>query len=149
MFTFQGPLVACYTCDDAFHYSCHTPRIPVSKAKWHCHECSQKQYKPAPQQNSNSNWNNNSTEHQSNNIPQPILSPQVSPSRNVSEPMDEDIPREAIDPNIPDASDWTSEQVYQYFARLFPKEAEIFRHQVNYNIIKKSKSIIQTEFHRY
>ncbi|XP_003426986.1 histone-lysine N-methyltransferase 2D [Nasonia vitripennis] len=124
-----GPLVACYSCDDAFHYTCHTPRIPVSKAKWNCHECSQKQYKPAPQQNSNSNWNNNSTEHQSNNIPHPILSPHVSPGRNAPEPMDDDIPREAIDPNIPDASDWTSEQVYQYFARLFPKEAEIFRHQ--------------------
>ena len=45
--------------------------------------------------------------------------------------MDEDSARDAIDPNIPDASDWTSEQVYQYFARLFPKEAEIFRIQVN------------------
>lgn len=44
--------------------------------------------------------------------------------------MEDDISGDGIDPNIPDASDWTSEQVYQYFARLFPKEAEIFRHQV-------------------
>lgn len=43
--------------------------------------------------------------------------------------MDDDSPRDGIDPNIPDASDWTSEQVYQYFARLFPKEAEVFRQQ--------------------
>lgn len=60
----------------------------------------------------------------------PVLSPQVSPARASSDQMEEDSPRDGIDPNIPDASDWTSEQVYQYFARLFPKEAEVFRQQV-------------------
>lgn len=58
------------------------------------------------------------------------LSPQVSPTRNGPENMDDENSGE-IDPNIPDASDWTTEQVYQYFARLFPKEAEIFRIQVH------------------
>lgn len=60
----------------------------------------------------------------------PVLSPQVSPARGSSDQMEDDSPRDGIDPNIPDASDWTSEQVYQYFARLFPKEAEVFRQQV-------------------
>lgn len=44
--------------------------------------------------------------------------------------MEDDGPKGPIDLNIPDAKNWTSEQVYQYFARLFPKEAEVFRQQV-------------------
>jgi uncharacterized protein YprB with RNaseH-like and TPR domain len=129
-------LVTCYSCDDAYHYSCHSPRIPVSKTKWHCNDCNQKQFK-STNQNSNSNWTNNSSEQQSNSITilPPVLSPQVSPIRNIPEHIDDDTSRDVIDPNIPDASDWTSEQVYQYFARLFPKEAEIFRHQVYFYIL--------------
>lgn len=131
----QGPLITCLNCDDAYHYSCHSPRIPLSKSKWYCDDCSQKQLKPSSQ-NSNSNWTNHSSEQQQSNStpvapPPPVLSPQVSPTRNImAEHMDDETSRDVMDPNIPDASDWTSEQVYQYFARLFPKEAEIFRHQV-------------------
>jgi len=61
----------------------------------------------------------------------PVLSPQVSPARGSSEQMEEEGLKGPIDPNIPDARNWTSEQVYQYFARLFPKEAEVFRQQVS------------------
>lgn len=60
----------------------------------------------------------------------PVLSPQVSPARATPDVLEDDNGTDAIDPNIPDASDWTSEQVYQYFLRLFPKEAEVFRQQV-------------------
>lgn len=79
----------------------------------------------------------------------PVLSPQVSPAR-ISDQMEDDTPKDKIDPNIPDASDWTSEQVYQYFARLFPKEAEVFRNQVSVPIMSsvyqtdKSRNIIVT-----
>jgi len=58
------------------------------------------------------------------------LSPQVSPTRGSSDQMEDDGPKGPIDLNIPDARNWTAEQVYQYFARLFPKEAEVFRQQV-------------------
>lgn len=84
------------------------------------------------QQNSNSSWINNLPDTQSSaQISPPVLNTQVSPSRNSSELIKDEIPREEIDPNIPDASDWTYEKVCQYFARLFPKEAEIFRTQVS------------------
>lgn len=34
-----------------------------------------------------------------------------------------------IDPSIPDATNWTIDEVYQYFAQYFPEEAKIFREQ--------------------
>lgn len=126
-------MVTCYVCSDTYHHLCHTPKVTGAKSKWHCRDCNPKNSKQAAQPNSNSSWINNSSDSQSNIIHAlpPVLSPQVSPNR---DPIDEDFPKDAIDPNIPDASDWTSEQVYQYFARLFPKEAEIFRSQVSKSI---------------
>lgn len=124
-----GPLVTCYSCDEAYHSTCHTPRISLQKSssKWHCSNCSQKHCKPNISQSFNSVASRPSTPSHPSVLP-PVLSPQVSPARG-SDQMEDDGPRDGIDPNIPDASDWTSEQVYQYFARLFPKEAEVFRQQ--------------------
>ncbi|XP_033331328.1 L(3)mbt interactor in ovarian somatic cells isoform X2 [Megalopta genalis] len=125
----KGPLATCFTCDEAYHYYCHTPRIiiPKSNSKWQCNDCVQKQYKPSINQNISLVTSRPDTP--SNPVLPPVLSPQVSPARGSSDQMEDDGPRDGIDPNIPDASDWTSEQVYQYFARLFPKEAEVFRQQ--------------------
>ena len=82
--------------------------------------------------NSNSNWSNGCTEQQNNVSSASVASPPVSPRRNSSEHIDDDrdSAKDIIDPNIPDVTDWSSEQVYQYFARLFPKDAEVFRQQV-------------------
>ncbi|XP_076642729.1 L(3)mbt interactor in ovarian somatic cells isoform X2 [Halictus rubicundus] len=126
----KGPLATCFTCDEAYHYYCHTPRIilPKSNSKWQCNDCVQKQYKPSINQNISLVTSRPDTPSNPPVLP-PVLSPQVSPARGSSDQMEDDGPRDGIDPNIPDASDWTSEQVYQYFARLFPKEAEVFRQQ--------------------
>ncbi|XP_033221931.1 uncharacterized protein LOC117176048 [Belonocnema kinseyi] len=127
-----GPLITCYNCDDAYHSFCHSPRVSSSKSssKWQCNDCNQKSFKPILTQsikliNIRSESPNNPL------VLPPVLSPQVSPTRVSPDRMTQDDEScvEGMDPNIPDASDWTSEQVYQYFARLFPKEAEIFRHQ--------------------
>ncbi|XP_066592197.1 sterile alpha motif domain-containing protein 1 isoform X2 [Prorops nasuta] len=125
-----GPLITCFSCDEAYHHYCHTPRIGVLKSNknWHCNDCVQKQYKPTVGQSVNLTNSRPSTPSNPPVLP-PVLSPQVSPARASSDHMEDDCHRDGIDPNIPDASDWTSEQVYQYFARLFPKEAEVFRQQ--------------------
>lgn len=34
-----------------------------------------------------------------------------------------------IDPSIPDATHWTPDEVYQYFAQFFPEEAKVFKEQ--------------------
>ncbi|XP_026828959.1 polycomb protein Scm isoform X3 [Ooceraea biroi] len=131
-----GPLVTCFGCDEAYHYFCHASRVTISKSnsKWYCNECTQKQ-QCKTNDNGNQNGNSMNGVSRSNSptnapILPPVLSPQVSPARASSEQMEEEGLRgQPIDPNIPDARNWTSEQVYQYFARLFPKEAEVFRQQ--------------------
>ncbi|XP_012233877.1 uncharacterized protein Lint-O isoform X2 [Linepithema humile] len=127
-----GPLVTCFNCDEAYHFFCHTSRVTISKtnSKWYCNDCTQKQHcKTNDSQNSNL-VNGVSRPDSPSNAPilPPVLSPQVSPTRGLDQ-IEEDGPKGPIDPNIPDARNWTSEQVYQYFARLFPKEAEVFRQQ--------------------
>ncbi|KAL1498239.1 hypothetical protein ABEB36_009070 [Hypothenemus hampei] len=37
--------------------------------------------------------------------------------------------QEDIDPSIPDATHWTPDDVYQYFAQYFPEEAKVFKEQ--------------------
>ncbi|KAF7271421.1 L(3)mbt interactor in ovarian somatic cells isoform X2 [Rhynchophorus ferrugineus] len=70
------------------------------------------------------------------------LPPQLSPQNN---PRSDTPDREAhsdtnsvkdsepddpnIDPSIPDATHWTPEEVYQYFAQYFPEEAKVFKEQ--------------------
>lgn len=129
---FQGPLVTCFSCDEAYHYQCHIPHITASKSnsKWCCNDCLQKQHKANINQNSNLIASRPDSPSNTPVLP-PVLSPQVSPARGSSDVMEDDVSKDGIDPNIPDATDWTCEQVYQYFARLFPKEAEVLRQQVN------------------
>lgn len=146
-------MVSCMSCNDAYHHSCHIPKIPSkSSTKWKCCHCSDKYNSDKPEKSSKIK---EQKEHKEPKEPKdlkemkelsiitsrpdsptnpstlpPVLSPQVSPSRSLGDSIDLSN-RDSIDPNIPDASDWTSEQVYQYFARLFgPKEAEVFRIQV-------------------
>lgn len=38
---------------------------------------------------------------------------------------------ENIDPTIPDATEWTYDEVYNYFVQYFPEEAKVFKEQVN------------------
>ncbi|XP_018374923.1 PREDICTED: uncharacterized protein LOC108768814 [Trachymyrmex cornetzi] len=129
-----GPLVTCYSCDDAYHYFCHPSRVTIkSNTKWYCNECMQKQQSKMKIDDSQNTHSINGTSRpdspSSTTILPPVLSPQVSPMRGSSDQMEEDGPKGPIDLNIPDARNWTSEQVYQYFARLFPKDAEVFRQQ--------------------
>lgn len=68
----------------------------------------------------------------------PDLSPQT---KNRSETPDRDAQSDSnstkdsepedpnIDPSIPDATHWTPDEVYQYFAQFFPEEAKVFKEQ--------------------
>lgn len=41
---------------------------------------------------------------------------------------------EAFDPNIPDASNWSFDEVYNYFVQYFPEEAIVFKEQVSLSL---------------
>lgn len=68
----------------------------------------------------------------------PALSPQPncngniqsSPEESKYAPPDDYETEEQFDPSIPDASNWTPEDVYNYFLPLFPNEAIVFKEQV-------------------
>ncbi|KAJ8938886.1 hypothetical protein NQ318_016090 [Aromia moschata] len=66
----------------------------------------------------------------------PQLSPQTgtraeSPDRGAQSDSqsNKDSDEDNIDPSIPDATHWTADEVYQYFAQYFPEEAKIFKEQ--------------------
>ncbi|RZC34820.1 histone acetyltransferase KAT6A [Asbolus verrucosus] len=91
------------------------------------------------------NDNNSSSPSMSGNTTPNYQSPPLSPTPPQLSPQNEiqqngdggvsdsqsnkDSDDDNIDPSIPDASNWTSEEVYQYFAQYFPEEANIFREQ--------------------
>lgn len=72
----------------------------------------------------------------------PTLSPQTnrmggnSPEMRCHSPDSQSVKdldlEENIDPSIPDASNWTYEEVYDYFAQYFPEEAKVFKEQVRF-----------------
>ncbi|XP_014211660.1 uncharacterized protein LOC106641676 [Copidosoma floridanum] len=134
---FNGPMVTCYNCNDSYHYGCHTPRVTSSKNKWFCCNCNPKREKPL--KSSNSNLIKNKIEQQlnknSNSVPV-IVKTRESPVKSVPEIVDDDVQNVSIndhgppvDLTIPDVTDWDEDQVYRYFVRLFPKDAEVFRSQ--------------------
>ncbi|CAG9863567.1 unnamed protein product [Phyllotreta striolata] len=92
----------------------------------------------------NENTSSNSGVSSPSNYVSPSISPtppQLSPqtglrsespdadARSDSQSLKEDYEEDNIDPSIPDATHWTVEEVYQYFYRYFPEEAEIFKEQ--------------------
>lgn len=91
-----------------------------------------------------SNSGNTSPSNNFNSPPMSPTPPQLSPQTGLAhESPDPDSQsnkdsddnkdfEENIDPTIPDATNWTYEEVYQYFAQYFPEEAHIFRDQVRF-----------------
>ncbi|KAK4875783.1 hypothetical protein RN001_012205 [Aquatica leii] len=58
-------------------------------------------------------------------VPSPEIKCNMSDSQSVKELDLEDL----IDPSIPDATDWSYEDVYNYFVQYFPNEAKVFKEQ--------------------
>ncbi|XP_048512812.1 uncharacterized protein LOC105687175 isoform X2 [Athalia rosae] len=126
----QERLVACRDCTVRAHPSCiYSPEELIHKldSSWQCGRCKSCTVCSETSDASFSSIMSRPITPPHPSILPPVLSPQVSPARGSMDHIEDDGPRDGIDPNIPDATDWTSEQVYQYFARLFPKEAEVFR----------------------
>ncbi|CAH0556071.1 unnamed protein product [Brassicogethes aeneus] len=143
-----GYLIVCSVCADAYHGSCHQPAVTEkikNGQRWLCINCQ----KPDEliisdignpfRRKSNSNDDNDSMSGSEESTPSNYRSPVESPSPSESPEKSRDSPENgsdcsdaedpSIDPSIPDASNWTYEEVYQYFAQYFPREAKIFREQ--------------------
>ncbi|XP_059059698.1 histone-lysine N-methyltransferase 2C-like isoform X1 [Achroia grisella] len=118
-----GILTVCSICSDAYHALCHTPRIPERlKAwdQWECNNCLKS--RPVLM---GSPGIIPGIEYESHNSP--MIDPFLKPHE-----MDRaqsklgDLP---IDPSIPDITNWTTEDVYEYFMTNFPEAAPILKEQ--------------------
>lgn len=72
---------------------------------------------------------NESNEHSAPNTPPPV-DPFLKPHELDRAPskLGEDVP---IDTSIPDITNWTTEEVFEYFSEHHPEAAPILRDQVN------------------
>ncbi|XP_049866524.1 histone-lysine N-methyltransferase 2C-like isoform X2 [Pectinophora gossypiella] len=125
-----GILTVCSICSDAYHALCHAPRIPERlKAwdQWECNNCLESRPtvvgSPAiiP---SNMEYSSQKSPTPSNPVEDPFLKPHEldrAPSK-----LGEDTP---IDPSIPDISDWSADDVYEYFKEHHPEAAPILKEQ--------------------
>lgn len=116
-------MTVCSICSDAYHALCHNPRIPERlKAwdQWECNNCldSRPTVVGSPVIIPTAEYSNSPTVD-------PFLKPHEldrAPSK-----IDDDTP---IDPTIPDISNWTTDDVYEYFLKDHPEAAPILRDQV-------------------
>ncbi|XP_025837285.1 PHD finger protein 10-like isoform X2 [Agrilus planipennis] len=161
-----GSLIVCSICADAYHATCHQPRITEkirNGMKWLCINCQMPEQlaindiqshvitgdrdkiiingihrkSPSPSVSGNSSPLYRSL--QPSPTP-PTLSPQANRNGEISPDFKSNLSdsqslkdldlEEHIDPTIPDATNWSYEDVYNYFARYFPNEAKVFKDQV-------------------
>ncbi|KAF5272217.1 hypothetical protein FQA39_LY01299 [Lamprigera yunnana] len=167
-----GNLTVCHLCADAYHSSCHEPRITErikSGVKWLCTNCQtseqlnvteihpnvstsdifthremdldiQDKEPRSPALSSSDDSNHNSL---AESLTPPDLSPQPGITSNAASPeikcnmsdsqsIKELDLEDLIDPSIPDAADWSYEDVYNYFVEYFPNEAKVFKeHEID------------------
>lgn len=119
-----GILTVCSICSDAYHALCHNPRIPERlKAwdQWECNNCLESRPtvvgSPAIRRSMEYNAQNSPTVD-------PFLKPHEldrAPSKLV-----EDLP---IDPSIPDITNWTTDDAFEYFTKYLPEAAPILKEQ--------------------
>ena len=161
----------CSICADAYHLSCHQPKLHEKikpGTRWLCHNCQMPEQLAVTdiqlgfgdqvecivtRQNvspPHSMYSGNSTPVHSRSVtplPSPIvpaLSPQMQHVNRISNNVSpfsiksESSPsikeeleiEENIDLSIPDATDWSYDDVYEYFLQYFPNEAKVFKEQV-------------------
>ncbi|CAB3243011.1 unnamed protein product [Arctia plantaginis] len=120
-----GILTVCSICSDAYHALCHSPRIPERlKAwdQWECNNCLESR----PTVVGSPAIIRRSVDYAAQNSPpiDPFLKPHEldrAPSK-----LDDDMP---IDLSIPDITNWTTDDVFEYFTKYLPEAAPILKEQ--------------------
>lgn len=130
----------CSICSDAYHALCHNPRIPERlKAwdQWECNNCLDS--RPAVVGSPAIRCSMEYTAQSSPSV-DPFLKPHEldrAPSKL------ENLP---IDPSIPDITNWTTDDAFEYFSKYLPEAAPILKEQVQLNLVfyKSTRNIFYT-----
>ncbi|CAH1775960.1 unnamed protein product [Owenia fusiformis] len=134
----KDEMLFCDACDKGYHMNCHEPPVREKPTgKWVCSQCllddaDSAQLSNSPESEMNDSFNTTDGGAASF-LPTPVESPvngmngAASPSEMISpKPV---IPA-AIKDEIPDASDWTMDDVVEYFKKKgFEEQADIFKEQ--------------------
>ncbi|KAI5645325.1 histone-lysine N-methyltransferase 2D isoform X1 [Phthorimaea operculella] len=119
-----GILTVCNICSDAYHSLCHIPRIPERlKAwdQWECNNCLESR----PTVVGSPAIVPSSVEYSATNSPtNPAEDPFLKPHE-----LDRAPSNAPIDQNIPDITNWTTEDVYDYFKKHHPEGAPLLKEQ--------------------
>ncbi|XP_055709637.1 polyhomeotic-like protein 2 [Phlebotomus papatasi] len=154
-----GILTQCTRCYEFYHNTCHRPRIITKgsqRDKWICRYCRQEdasgvssesgldesassgEATPAKRTSPDKDNKEDPKDAKKEGKASPDQSEHDSSSEKVEKSIEKPDKKEkreklemvtsTLDP-VPDASSWTSLEVYNYFSRHFPNEAEVFREQ--------------------
>ncbi|GAB0094062.1 uncharacterized protein DMENIID0001_092830 [Sergentomyia squamirostris] len=149
-----APLTQCWKCFQHYHSSCHRPRISgksQGKKKWICMKCVDED---SEEESDESTENIEKIEESRESTPTSLTkrskdngaeakiseenNSKSSGRKKESEEKEEKPTKEEKesiilnpfgDQLVPDASTWTAAEVYNYFLKHFPKEADVFREQ--------------------
>uniref|UniRef100_A0A1B6D2Z5 PHD-type domain-containing protein n=1 Tax=Clastoptera arizonana TaxID=38151 RepID=A0A1B6D2Z5_9HEMI len=134
-----GSLAICNSCSEAYHYQCHSPIVPekarAGLIKWHCFKCNHNQINtegikiepPSPPQTLECD---DIKEESSKLPPSPIEECSSFSAEVPADCLQDPYEGYPLDETIPDVSDWTINQVYEYFlTQLSPELAQIFQEQ--------------------
>lgn len=125
----QGILTVCSICSDAYHALCHAPRIPERLKAWDQWECNNCLESRPTVVGSPAIIPSNTEYHSQDSPPDHADDPFLKPHELDRAPskLTEEAP---IDPSIPDITNWTTVDVYEYFKEHHPEGAPILKEQV-------------------
>lgn len=120
-----GTIVVCSNCDEGYHVKCHTPKPKIPWKKWVCCRCSPEPKQTTPEKvasivsSKTAAYNDLTVNSIMKTLPQ-LLQPKIE---------EIEVEDSKVDETIPDASEWTTEDVYEFFSTKYPDYAGVFKDQ--------------------
>ncbi|KAK3930653.1 Sterile alpha motif domain-containing protein 13 [Frankliniella fusca] len=120
-----GTIVVCTNCDEGYHVKCHIPKPKIPWKKWVCCRCSPEPKQTTPEKvastvsSKTAAYNELTVSSILKTLPQ-LLQPKIE---------EIEIDDSKVDETIPDASDWSTEDVYEFFSTKYPDYASVFKDQ--------------------
>lgn len=123
-----GTIVVCTVCDEGYHVKCHVPKPKIPWKKWICFRCSPP-VEPKPVATAEKPLSSTALRLGAYN--ELTVSSIMKTLPQLLKPKIEELETEnlKVDESIPDASEWTTEEVYNFFSSKFPDYASVFKDQ--------------------
>lgn len=120
-----GTILVCLNCDDGYHVKCHIPKPKIPWKKWTCCRCSPEPKPVTPEKTVPTTaqrmgvYNELTVNSIMKTLPQ-LLQPKIEQLEVVDSTYDE---------SVPDASEWSTDEVFEFFNSKYPDHAGVFKDQ--------------------